>query len=168
MKNVIYLVAVVFIFILSSCSKDTEISPEELNSSNFLVTSLVIDDLDGTKTITGDAVLKKWSEEQTELNNTPINFESVTIERIENESGNLIGNQVFVKSKSTDGSVSIGAIFTQEINGNYTKAKECSCSGTCGQGCELSVFGGSCRCSSCFPSSSGTCTKTEKIIVNDL
>jgi hypothetical protein len=167
MKSSIYLFAAALLLMVSSCSKDNEVSPAELNSSKFLEISLIIDDLDETKTITGDAVLEKWSKEQTELNDTPINFESVTVERIEDKSGNLIENQVFVKSKSVDGSVSIGAIFTQDKEGNYRRGKECTCTGTCGQRCDLSVLGGNCRCSSCFPSNSRNCTKTEKIIVNE-
>ena len=167
MKKLNYLFALSIILTLLSCSKDSEINPENLNSSKFLETSLIINDLDGTKTITGAQVLEIWSNEQTALNNKNVNFETVVVERIEDKNGNLIDNQVFVKSKSVDGSVSIGAIFTQDKNGNYTRSKECTCTSTCGQGCELTVFGSNCQCSNCFPSNSGTCTKTEKLIIHD-
>lgn len=166
MKNSILLFSCLSLLIFSGCTTDTLLGPEELTESQFLESSLVVDELDGTNTITGEELLEKWSKEQTELNDRAISFKTVVLERMNDENGELLDNKIFVKSQSLDGSVSIGSVFTQQEDGTYTRATECTCTSTCSDGCNVSSLGGKCKCSKCFPTTSGTCTKTEKLIIN--
>lgn len=166
MKKTILLFSALLAIILSGCSTDAILSPEELTESQFLKTSLVVDELDGTNTITGEQLLEKWSEEQSQINGRSLSFKTVVLERMNDEKGELTDNTVFIKSKSLDGSISIGTVFTQQDDGTYTRDVECTCTSTCNSGCNVGSFGGKCTCSSCFPSNSGTCTKTEKLIIN--
>lgn len=167
MKNLIILFSIVLVVIISGCSTDTSLSPEELTQSKFLETSLVVDELDGTNTITGEQLLEKWSEEQSQVNARSLSFKTVVLERMNDENGELLDNKVFIKSQSLDGSISIGTVFTQQDDGTYTRDVECTCTSTCSNGCNVSTFGGKCKCSQCFQSHSGTCTKTEKLIITN-
>ena len=64
----------------------------------------------------------------------------------------------FLKAISKDKKLETGAFFTPTKSGMRLGGKTCSCKG-CADGCNLSISGDYCRCSSCFGNS--ICEKTE-------
>ncbi|WP_304516807.1 hypothetical protein [Cecembia rubra] len=69
----------------------------------------------------------------------------------------------FLKAISDDGSVETGYFLEEDGNGGFLLSeKKCSCTG-CPNGCNLSVFGGTCSRTPCWPSGENQkCEKKEE------
>jgi len=71
----------------------------------------------------------------------------------------------FLKAEDEGGQISTGSFLIKDLNSfNFeVKGKTCTCEG-CPNGCSLTVFGTTCRCSPCNPRSS-KCTKKESQVI---
>lgn len=71
----------------------------------------------------------------------------------------------FLKAEDEGGLISTGSFLIKNSNlSNFEiKGKTCECEG-CPNGCSLTVFGDTCRCSPCNPTSS-KCTKKESQVI---
>lgn len=115
--------------------------------------------------INEDELRSAWEEEQRQLGNN-VQFGEFTLLTSVDTLTNI--TYYFIKTRSIDGSLEVGQFLDPQQDGTFRLAdKKCSCKG-CTDGCNLTIFGGNCRCSDCFPSTSTSkCEKTEEAVVSD-
>lgn len=162
MKNLI-----LFLFGFLFISIQAKINPnsyniEEVNVENVFANKFYIIQNDGKVKYVSETDIKKiWEKKlQEEGYNTKLNkFEILTSNN--SETGEII---YFLKSISTDEKIETGAFFIKTKLGMLLGTKECTCTG-CASGCNLTIFGENCSCSSCGFGGSQECKKTEKQVV---
>lgn len=144
------------VFIIHSFTiKANNFNGDEVNIENVFANKFYKYDNNKIVSLNKESITKMW-EAQLKEEGYNVKLKDFTILKSVNEAGK---NVYFLKAVSENGEIETGAFFTPTEKGMKLIKKECTCSG-CPDGCNLTISGDYCRCSSCF--NNGTCTKTEK------
>ena len=165
MKNLKRLILLLATITLSSCSSENDfvLNTESNKINDLLNIKLIEKNSNNESIVTTDYLKEKW-EKQSLKEGNEVEYEKFQIlESIDEETDK---KYYFLKASSKDNTIQTGAFLIKQSENVYALGgKECTCKG-CEQGCNLTVTGQICRCSSCFPSG-GKCEKTEKIIIGE-
>lgn len=165
MKNLKFLTLFFTFVVFTSCSKENDflLNTESNNINEIINVKLVEKNGNNETLVTTDFLKQKWEKLSLE-DGYEVEYEKFQI--LESIDAKTNEKFYFLKASSKDQTIQTGAFLIKQSDNVFALGgKECTCKG-CEQGCNLTVFGQNCRCSSCFPND-GKCEKTEKIIIEE-
>ncbi|KFF24997.1 hypothetical protein IQ37_12845 [Chryseobacterium piperi] len=155
------------LFFLSITIQSIEITSlsttdDDVNIENIFANKFYILDRDGKIIYLSEDDIKKMWEEKLGQEGLHVKLDKFKIlNSKDSQSGKTY---YFLKAVSHDKIIETGAFFSVTKFGMLLAEKKCSCVG-CPSGCNLTVFGDRCSCSSCGYGGSQECKKTEETTI---